>query len=594
MVVKNVKIGPQSVPNDGTGSLRVRCTVFSKNDNCQISSVRLDLRHTSLFREDSLSPDRENLLMPSAEGDYSGELRLPALLDTGQYRLPIVANDSSGGWGRGIGFFHVSFRRPDNLPAIGAPGFTEALERAANAVFVPGNHVEILDNGLDALDRRLTLIREAQRQINVESYTFGRFGVGGQLMDALIRKADQGVEVNVVLNGDTQLPISPLNTLRLKFNQILSAWKWGDERDRGLEKTSEAGVKALRKKAKKGGVSLLLFSGKDMRARLPGPADEIRVPDHWLTRLLRDEEERGKDPAVPQEWIASFRGPGGLPALPLMDYAIHEKILLVDGSQAVVGGRNMEDQYFTLWKDVDLYLRGPVTGHIQRGFFKNFQEIAGAQEATARRPAPLFPVLQPEGPHACLFVQNKPWTREYNCLRALVLAIQAARERVWIHSQYIVLPSSLMKDALLDAASRGVDVRICTNSLRTSRMLHFASGYYISLGYIEELMAAGAKCYLASGIEDEEAPQPYSHRKEFLFDSRLAAFGSFNLSIRSSYIETENMVFIQSMDLCSAREEAYLEVLEKECAPATPGLVAEHKAAFATRTEIARYFELLY
>ena len=56
-----------------------------------------------------------------------------------------------------------------------------------------------------------------------------------------------------------------------------------------------------------------------------------------------------------------------------INHRMHNKLLLVDGSQAVIGGRNIGDRYFGLgmpphFIDLDLVCRGPSASRPSRGF----------------------------------------------------------------------------------------------------------------------------------------------------------------------------------------------------------------------------------
>ena len=56
-----------------------------------------------------------------------------------------------------------------------------------------------------------------------------------------------------------------------------------------------------------------------------------------------------------------------------INHRMHNKLLLVDGSQAVIGGRNIGDRYFGLggtprFVDLDLACRGPLCQQAEQGF----------------------------------------------------------------------------------------------------------------------------------------------------------------------------------------------------------------------------------
>ncbi|MFH2098617.1 MAG: phosphatidylserine/phosphatidylglycerophosphate/cardiolipin synthase family protein, partial [Pseudomonadota bacterium] len=448
-----------------------------------------------------------------------------------------------------------------------------------------------------ALEKVLGLIRSAERQINLQSYTLGNQGAGRIISDELVRKASEGVEVNILLNADTQYPTSPIGTLRLKLNELLAEWTRREPKQLHSGEIPESLVKSARQAGVSAGISVVLFNGRvvgEAARETKGEARKKTGTEQWLYRLWASRKKEQESADDNPSWLASFQGPGGLPALPLLDYAVHEKILVVDGQRAVVGGRNLEEQYFSRWSDLDLYLEGPIVGEIQKGFLRSYEQ-AMAQASLPRKPALILPG---EGRSQvgvqCLFVQSRPWDREYHALQALVSAIQSCRETFYATSQYLVLPEGLLHDALKDAALRGVDVRILMNSARTAEEVSLSSGYFLSLNYLEPLLDAGVRVWEKTGVPEENVPQPYLHAKEFILDGELLAAGSFNLSLRSSYIESENLVFVWDQELARARQRNFMAKLGYEAREITPArlevLAREHK----TRIEWSRYLELFF
>jgi phosphatidylserine/phosphatidylglycerophosphate/cardiolipin synthase-like enzyme len=117
-----------------------------------------------------------------------------------------------------------------------------------------------------------------------------------------------------------------------------------------------------------------------------------------------------------------------------------------------------------------------------------------------------------------------------------------SQDTVYISSQYLALPDNTRK-ALINAAARGVDVRILTNSYETGLEVAFSLCHYISLNYYAELLQSGVRIYEYKCSEDLEK-KPYYHAKYFIIDGKWTSIGSFNLSVRSAYIESELQVNI--------------------------------------------------
>lgn len=594
-VIKNTSLQPESVPNDGGAVVDLQTTVLTPRDQARIERVALDLSSLGGPTELLLTLDDSRCFADTAEGVYRTSFPVPPLAEPGRHDLPLAAVDSTGESDERSVPLEIQYRRRDYPAGLLNSENIEAFTALSRQPVVEGNRIESLMTGQEAMQKRLDLIRGARRQINLQTYLMSNEGGSGQVLAALLDKAGEGVEVNIIVNSDTQLPYSPISTLRMKFNRLLLdlqsiGQKW-EALKQGEPESDWLKILSGTKKETRG-INLLLVNGQTLRdSGLLAQKPNHRAP-LWLQKTLRERRKQSKN-SEDGDWLTAFKGPGGLPALPLLDYAIHEKMMIVDGETAIVGGRNLDDRYFYRWSDEDLYLEGPIVAQIQRGFLRNYGEFSRADEKNA--PATeLYGSLSGRGSTKAQFIQSRPWINDYQTLHALVSAIQMSRSHIYICSQYVILPDNLLRDALIDAARRGVDVRILTNSHATSQEVGFATSYYISINYFAKLLAAGIRLYEVKGHEQENKPQPYLHSKEFLIDGELAAIGSFNLSIRSCYIESENLINIFDPEVTRRREKRFTEFLREKAVEITPVYLQQQQEQHKNKLELARYVELLY
>ncbi|MDI6798195.1 MAG: phosphatidylserine/phosphatidylglycerophosphate/cardiolipin synthase family protein, partial [Desulfatibacillaceae bacterium] len=527
-------------------------------------------------------------------GDYSIKIPLPRLLDAGEYSLPVGAEDSTDGKGFGQTTFSVIHKRNPSVPAIGSAAFNSQMEEFAGYPFRTGNKIEVLADGEAALNRRLEMIESARRQIVLQTFVLDRALAKGRFLDAVLAKVDEGVHVFMLLNADTMFPSSPLGALKLRVSQFFSELNRGYDRfAKEMERKSSV-WSFLLPKAKKGGLHLAMFNGNSLAEKDKDKRGDRRTRDHWLDRMWRG-EELDRQPKAIEEWLSSFGGPSGLPALPLLDYAIHEKILVVDGLLGVVGGRNLEDRYFTNWLDADWQIEGPVIEDMEQGFAKVFDEVAAPGILRPKVLHGTRPQAPNKGDLRAVYACSRPWNRRYGALLCMAHAVEACTKSFYGYSQFLVLPDSLLRDVILDAALRGVDVRLCINSPETAREVYMGLGFLLTLNYLEDLLRAGVRIFTVRGEAGEETiPQPYLHTKEFMFDSMLCACGSFNLSMRSSYMESENLVFVDDEKFTTLRQKAFLKFLEERTDEMDQTRFEAEKERFKTRMEMARMLDLLY
>jgi cardiolipin synthase A/B len=590
VTIKNIAFTPATVDNSGGGA-RLECEVFTEADAARIKDVVVENDALGMEKDRPLKPVRGHTLKRTGEGFFFTTVSVPPLTEPGDYPFKLRARDSEGYTGRTGATLKVTYART----TYGGPLAAEsraAFEKFGASPIMPGNRVELLWNGAHSLERRLELIAGARRQVNLQNYVFDLTGNGKRIYDTLAPRLEHGVEANILLNASTQLPSSLAGTLRLSAHRLLAeAAAFLEKQGLKLEEHSEAADFVQRLERRKA-VNLVLFTGSLMEARgmTPGHTGEPAV---WLVKMIKDAlgESFFEDYPIESNWQqAAYTGPGGLPALPLLDYAIHEKILIADGRRAIVGGRNLSDEYFAPWIDLDALIEGPVVREIQRGFIRSFREFS---EPTDPPPTVVRPRLTAVGDVDVQFVQSRPWLGELNTMKTVVTAFQTAKKSIYAYSQYLVLPDSQLLDALVNAAERGVDVRVLTNSHLAGQDLYWSTGFFISLNYFPRLMRAGVRLFLHPGFEEPKAKQPYLHAKEFIIDGELAMIGSFNLSMRSCFVESENLVNIFDPAIAEAEQARFLTRLEA-AAEVTPKFMQEAYREHRSTTEFARSFELFF
>ena len=233
-----------------------------------------------------------------------------------------------------------------------------------------------------------------------------------------------------------------------------------------------------------------------------------------------------------------------------LNHRWHEKHLIVDGRVAVTGGMNIGDEYALggsgrqvvsrgqeasePWRDVDVRIEGAAVHDEQRAFVRNWIALGGLLPST--KMAAFFPKpVQVGGGAEVRVVQQHPAGEppEDHVLKLYLHAITAATKSITIENAYFVPPKEL-RDALVDAARRGVQVRVLTNSKESSDM-----GFVVDAAryFYDELLAAG--------VEIHEQEGGTLHSKTASFDGQYAIIGSYNLNGRSAGLDTEAVVAIR-------------------------------------------------
>lgn len=247
--------------------------------------------------------------------------------------------------------------------------------------------------------------------------------------------------------------------------------------------------------------------------------DEIGSAD-LPRRYVRELEDAGVE-------VSSFHSTRGRRNRLQLNFRNHRKIVVVDSSEAWVGGHNVGDEYMGRdpkvgpWRDTHVRIQGPAVVGLMVSFAEDWRW------ATDR--SVLSEVWRPptrsSGTAGVLILPTGPADRLETASLMFQLAIQFAQKRLWISSPYFV-PDQAVLHSLHLAAMRGVDVRILIPETPDSRLV-----YYSAFAFVEPL--------LESGIKILRYQPGFLHAKSFLVDDSIAAVGTANFDNRSFRLNFE-------------------------------------------------------
>jgi cardiolipin synthase len=222
----------------------------------------------------------------------------------------------------------------------------------------------------------------------------------------------------------------------------------------------------------------------------------------------------------------------------------HEKHLIVDGKASVQGGMNIADEYALggsgkqvfsrsekgadAWRDADMKLEGPAVADTMKAFVRNWTEMGGSLSEADK--AKLFPKLsEVSGGPSVRVVQSNPEVKGLvgTTDKLYLRAIQNAQKSITIENAYF-LPPPEIRQAIIDAAKRGVDVKVMSNSKEANDMgfVTDAARYFY-----DDMLKAGVKIYEKHGGT--------LHSKTATFDGEFSIVGSVNLNGRSKNTDAE-------------------------------------------------------
>jgi len=234
----------------------------------------------------------------------------------------------------------------------------------------------------------------------------------------------------------------------------------------------------------------------------------------------------------------------------------HRKILIVDGKIAITGGVNISQVYSSgtsgtedekdaqmPWRDVDVQIEGPAVAEFQKLFLDTWQRQEGAKLSQGH----YFPDLKEEGNTLVGVLGSTPGETNRLTFIMYVAAITFAENSLHMTNAYFAPDPQIMK-ALIDAAKRGVDVKIILPGT-TDRSLALYAGQY----YYSDLLKSGVKLYKRRNV--------LLHAKTLVIDGVWSTVGSTNMEWWSFSSNDEVNAVILSPKFATEMETMFAEDL---------------------------------
>jgi putative cardiolipin synthase len=280
-----------------------------------------------------------------------------------------------------------------------------------------------------------------------------------------------------------------------------------------------------------------------------------------------------------------------------LDHRMHNKSMVIDNRVAIIGGRNLADDYFGLgeagnFRDMEIIAAGPIVQNISSSFDKYWndqwsfpaRQILDDRKSTSSELSMQTPgsagheihVEESESDRAAewaalakaapsgspeLIVDDPPVRTPGSSEEApvqlagdIIGLIDSAHKELRIVSAYLI-PTAELEAAVERAEDRGVEVHLLTNSIQSNNHITAHSAYR---DHIERLIDHGADLhevrvdaaergtYMLAPVSDKQLAL---HAKLMVVDGSRVFIGSANFDARSLRINTEMGLLIESEEL---------------------------------------------
>jgi len=241
-----------------------------------------------------------------------------------------------------------------------------------------------------------------------------------------------------------------------------------------------------------------------------------------------------------------------------MAHPDHRKILIIDGKVAFTGGVNISAVYASRpsgsrqrsggkqdnlaaipWRDTDVRIEGPVVAEFQKLFLDTWQRQKGPKLSGRN----YFPDPKAVGNALVRAVGSSPGETNRLTFVLYVSAITFSENSLHLTNAYFV-PDEETVNALIDAAGRGVDVKIVLPGTTDSSLTMDAGRYYYS-----ELLKSGVKLY--------ERRDVLLHAKTAVIDNVWSTVGSTNMDFWSFSTNDEVNAVILNKEFAAEMEKMF-------------------------------------
>jgi len=230
----------------------------------------------------------------------------------------------------------------------------------------------------------------------------------------------------------------------------------------------------------------------------------------------------------------------------------HRKILIVDGKVAIIGGINISKVYSSApfkrhknkkapihWRDTDIQVSGPAVAEFQKLFLDTWQKQKGPKLSERN----YFPALKEEGNALVRVIGSIEGEHNRIPFVVYVSALSFAEHSIHLTNSYFIPDDQILK-ALVDAARRGVDVKIILPGITDSQLALHAQRHYYS-----ELLQAGVKVY--------EHSTSLLHAKTATIDTVWSTVGSTNMDFLSLLNNDEVNAVILNHEFANEMEKMF-------------------------------------
>ena len=261
----------------------------------------------------------------------------------------------------------------------------------------------------------------------------------------------------------------------------------------------------------------------------------LLLMDAFGSGPLKNQRERWEDPLRAAGVNVAWLRPMHWWNLNKTNFRSHVRVVVADGRVGWTGGFGLADYWLgdgrrkDQWRESNVRFQGPTVMELQGMFAAGWAEATGDLLAGDL----FFPKTgwDSVGTTEAGMFYALPTTGSTNAERLMALSIACARKSLYVTNSYFV-PDDDFRRLLVDAAHRGVDVRVLTAGDKGD----VKTTIYAGRARYDQLLKEGVKIY--------EYQPTMIHAKTFVVDGLWSTVGSLNFDNRSLAFNNESNALV--------------------------------------------------
>ncbi|HWT27777.1 MAG TPA: cardiolipin synthase [Mobilitalea sp.] len=236
-----------------------------------------------------------------------------------------------------------------------------------------------------------------------------------------------------------------------------------------------------------------------------------------------------------------------------MNFRSHQKIIVIDGNVGFTGGINLADEYVNLvsrfgtWKDNAVRVEGDAVWGLTVTFLQMWEVSSSGKQVDYEsfRPTKKFE----ESKVYCQVVSDGPANNPRNPVENIYKQmIYYAKKVLYITTPYLIIEDD-MRDALITAATSGIDVRIITPYIPDKKIIKMLTNY--NYGRLLEM-----------GVRIFEYTPGFIHAKTIVSEDSCIV-GTINMDYRSFHLHYECGLWFCHTEVVKQVKEDLLKTMEQ-------------------------------